>query len=484
MHYLPMDITRKTKGFEHTLNDKLPSRKSRRKNGSNGGPLIWIILIATFLIAVCGGAYYATSTSLFDKPEEKKPTPEKRMEAHDKTIVMLMGVDQREDDVGRSDTLMVAMLDPKKYKVALLSVPRDTRVKIKRYGYDKINSAYAYGGHQLTQSTVEDLIGVSVEHYVQIDVHAFQRIIDALGGVDIDVEKRMYYEDPWDDDGGLVIDLYPGEQHMDGETAITYVRYRDEEGDIGRIARQQKFMQAVLDKMTSPTIIPRLPAVVKEVFSCVETDMSLRQMLEFANSLIDAQKYGVETEMIPGIPMYIDGVSYWVPDLKKLRTTVAQTLDVTPSSSDVSAWEQEYREYQRALPSGATSMTLSDYNRRLSNDEDRTDEIRKRKEMVDSRQDDEDEDDDDRDDEPQRHNRRDGGNDDENTSERRNHGASNRSTDYDDTDDDYSNNHVDVNYESTRHHVPAPETTTSPEVTTSTESMPAPMLGLPEGKTP
>ena len=146
--------------------------------------------------------------------------------------VMVMGVDRRADDVGRSDTLMVAALDMDTSKAALLSIPRDTRVAIEDNGYDKINHAYAFGGHSLTQKTVENLLGVSMDHYILVDTKAFSRIIDAIGGVDLNVEKRMYYEDPWDDNGGLVIDLYPGEQHLDGDKAIQYVRYRD--GEAGR----------------------------------------------------------------------------------------------------------------------------------------------------------------------------------------------------------------------------------------------------------
>ena len=189
------------------------------------------------------------------------------MIAKDKVIVMIMGVDEREGDVGRSDTLMVATLDPKKKKAAILSIPRDTRVKIRGNGFDKINAAYAYGGYHLTKDTVENLLGVEMEHYVLINVKSFKKIIDAIGGVEINVEKRMYYEDVWDDDGGLLINLYPGMQHMDGNTAITYVRYRDEEGDIGRIARQQKFMQAVMDKITSPAIASILPSNARPINS-------------------------------------------------------------------------------------------------------------------------------------------------------------------------------------------------------------------------
>lgn len=248
--------------------------------------------------------------------------------ANDKATVMIMGVDERADDVGRSDTLMIATLDPDKNQAALLSVPRDTRVKIKGHGFDKINAAYAYGGRKLTQETIESLLNTHIDHYIKINVHGFTKIIDALGGIDIDVEKRMYYEDPWDDDGGLYIDLQPGMQHMDGKTAITYVRYRDEEGDIGRIKRQQNFMKAVMDKLVSPTIIPKLPAIVSAVSDSVETDMSVSEILSFLGTLQDAKDNGLKSEMLPGKPVYIEGISYWVPDISKTRQILANTLGI------------------------------------------------------------------------------------------------------------------------------------------------------------
>ena len=311
-----------------------------------------------FVAAAVAGALFASS-SLFDKTVNTKQK-ENMLVARDKTTVMIMGIDERGDDVGRSDTLMIATLDPKKHQAALLSIPRDTRVKIKGNGFDKINAAYAYGGYKLTQDTVENFLGTPMDHYVLINIQAFQRIIDAIGGVDIDVEKRMFYEDPWDDDGGLVIDLYPGEQHMDGKTAITYVRYRDEEGDIGRIERQQKFMKAVMDKVTSPAIIPQLPAVIREVLSSVKTDLSFRQLLELAGSLKEAHDNGLKTEMVQGRPLYIDEISYWIPDISKIRTTLADTLGITMSQNVRNAMEREEREYESSIPAGATEVPAGD----------------------------------------------------------------------------------------------------------------------------
>ena len=319
------------------------------------------ILLVCFIGAVLAGAYFATFSSSKDKRHARteEPPREELLTANDKTTIMIMGVDPREleHDVGRSDTLMIATIDPMLDKATLLSIPRDTRVHIERHGYDKINAAYAYGGEKLTKRTVEDFLGVNLDHYVLIDTRSFVKIIDAIGGVDIDVEKRMRYEDPYDDDGGLHIDLYPGMQHMDGKTAITYVRYRDEEGDIGRIERQQKFMKACMDKFISPSIITRLPALVSEVMDAIKTDMSITELLALAGTLRNAQKNGLVTEMVPGYPMYIDEISYWIPNVSAMRMTLAETLGVVPTRAIRSRWEETEREYASSIPKNAKKAT-------------------------------------------------------------------------------------------------------------------------------
>lgn len=270
--------------------------------------------------------------------------------------VMLMGVDRRADDVGRSDTLMVASIDMDKERAALLSVPRDTRVPLNG-GYEKINHAYAYGGHELTQASVESLLGLKIDHYILIDTKAFSRIVDAIGGVDIDVEKRMYYEDPWDDNGGLVIDLYPGEQHLDGDHAIQYVRYRDGEGDIGRIARQQKFMRAVLAELITPEVLPRLPKLIGEIASALETDMSVPELLSFAKDLKNLHANGLSAQMVPGRPAYIEDVSYWIPDITDTRELLVSELGLTLSDAAREKAEADEADYMAALPAG---LELSD----------------------------------------------------------------------------------------------------------------------------
>ncbi len=338
----------------------IPPRRTRTSHARRKKRRIWpwFLLFFCFVLAAVAGALFASS-SLLDKPAGDTAS-DGLLKVKDKTTIMIMGVDERDDDVGRSDTLMIATIDPKKDQAALLSIPRDTRVKIKGHGYDKINAAYAYGGHKLTESTVEGLLGVDVEHYIMINTKSFQKIIDAIGGIDIDVEKRMYYEDPWDDDGGLVINLRPGMQHMDGKTAMTYVRFRDEEGDIGRIKRQQKFMKACMDKLVSPSIIPKLPTVISEVMDSIKTDLSMRQLLEFAGTLKSAQKNGLKTEMVPGRPLYIDGVSYWIPNISELRTTLAETLGIPMNAAIRKHLDSIASEYENSIPSNATEVPASD----------------------------------------------------------------------------------------------------------------------------
>ena len=302
---------------------------------SSSGFFSFVLLLVLVFTTAVAGAYFATQT-IFDRPispKEVKFEPMYQpmdsddeedqteiMTLHDKTTVLIMGVDEREDDVGRSDTMMVAMLDPDSNRVSLISIPRDTRVRIRNRGYDKINAAYAYGGVSLAENTVENLIGVDIDHYFIVNTKNFSRIIDAIGGVDINVKDYMYYEDPWDDDGGLYIDFEPGLQHMDGKTAITYVRYRDSEGDIGRIERQQDFMRACMSKFMSPMIIPKLPGIIAEVTKSVKTDLSINELLAFAGTIHSAG--GLETAMAPGTPLYIDEISYWIPDVEYLRDIV------------------------------------------------------------------------------------------------------------------------------------------------------------------
>ena len=322
-------------------------RRSRRRDFTR-----LYILIAVMVAALAG----VFAANLFGEEENQQAAESGLTVESNFSHIMVMGVDRRSDDVGRSDTLMVVTVDTDAGKGEIMSLPRDTRVQIEKNGYDKINHAYAYGGSKLTRKTVEDLLGVPMDYYVLVDLKAFERIIDALDGIDINVEKRMYYEDPWDDNGGLVIDLYPGMQHLDGERAIQYVRYRDGEGDIGRINRQQHFMQAVMDKVLSPQIITKLPKIIEEVYSAVETDMPVSEMLSMAKLLPKVKANGLESEMVPGTPAYLEDVSYWLPDIMSLRQIIASQMGQELTGKALEKAKAVKAMYEKSLPEGLTVM--------------------------------------------------------------------------------------------------------------------------------
>ena len=278
-----------------------------------------------------------------DNPEStsaKKSSAVLPMLQKDMTI-MLLGVDERTEDVGRSDTLM--FLNLSEDKVSLLSIPRDTRVYIERHGYQKINAAYAHGGEKLTRSTLEDFLGVDVDRYVKINTSEFVKLIDVIGGIDIFVEKPMDYEDPWDDNGGLYIHLDEGLQHLNGEDAIKFVRYRDSEGDAGRVRRQQTFMKACAERLSDPSIILKLPEIFSMVMNAVETDLTSSEMLAIAGTLKSAESsHHVKTGTVPGYWQYIDGVSYLVPSPLRLGEVMEQNLGIDTDKKHFEKLSEEY----------------------------------------------------------------------------------------------------------------------------------------------
>ncbi len=321
------------------LEKRLVEQRKTRRNR-----FLLILTCLLLFISVAGATYYWSTGGKFEKARRAGANV---AGLPHKVNILVMGVDERSDDVGRSDTMFVVTVDTSSKQVSLLSIPRDTRVKIPGYGWDKINHAYAEGGHKLSQRAVEDLLGIPMDYYALINFAAFNKIVDAVGGVTIDVEKRMYYEDPYDN---LLIDLKPGEQKMDGRTAIKYVRYRDEEGDIGRITRQQNFIKAMLKEVTSPFILPRIPGIIREVNSAIQTDMTTAEMLNLAKLLNDAAKSGLKVETVPGKPAYISDISYWLPDINELRNYVALSQGMTADEKYVSTARTMASQYERSIP--------------------------------------------------------------------------------------------------------------------------------------
>ncbi len=246
--------------------------------------------------------------------------------------ILLLGADSREkNDPGRADTIILVRLDPATKHVRLLSLPRDTRVTIPGHGINKLNQAssgyYRGGGTALLVDTIKtDLLpGLRIDYTVETDFAGFAAIIDALGGVTIDVEERMLYKGV-----DVAIDLQPGIQHLDGEEALEYARFRmDAVGDFGtwsgkdhgRVARQKKLLAAIIDQTKEVRTLMRLPAIIRSVQAAVTTDMSFSVMARIAMTYKDVAQADVESVPFPGLPQYVDGISYVVPNTDALRTT-------------------------------------------------------------------------------------------------------------------------------------------------------------------
>lgn len=331
-----------------------PQQDSRR----SGKRRFFIFILLFVLLLLTGLASYALAEFLFapDPPPATVPVKQQnsvQLPPHRKINILLLGINERRNDIGRSNVTCLLTLDTDSKGVSLLWVPRDSRVNIPGYEWNKIGHAYTYGGPDLARRTVEDLLGVNIDYYVAVNMLGFSRVIDAVGGVDLMIDKRMYYYDPYDEgevDNNGLIDLRPGQQHLDGNTALQYVRFRhDEMGDIGRIERQHKFARALLGQLASPSTIPRLPDIFREINTTLKTDIPLSQFLSFGKIAGDAYRRGLITNMAPGHPVYIDGISYWLPDVVAARRQVASMQSLPQDERFLQAAERKAAEYKVEL---------------------------------------------------------------------------------------------------------------------------------------
>ncbi|HHY41856.1 MAG TPA: LCP family protein [Thermoanaerobacterales bacterium] len=231
--------------------------------------------------------------------------------------ILLLGMDagtigaKEEYNRYRTDTIMVISIDKKNKDVKILSVPRDTRVRIDGYGIQKINAAMAFGGTDLAVKTVKDFLGVPIHNYVAVKLSSFRNIVDALGGVEVDIQQPMKYSDPA---GDIYINLSPGKQVLDGKKAEQFVRFRGyPEGDIGRIKAQQQFMEALVNTVLRPSTILKLPKLIDIVLDNVETDLQPLELANLANFARQIKQENIKMYMIPGEGKYISGISYFIP---------------------------------------------------------------------------------------------------------------------------------------------------------------------------
>lgn len=204
----------------------------------------------------------------------------------------------KEDDFGNSDTLILAGINPFKRKVNLVSIPRDTYVYIRGYGDKKINAAYLIGGPNFSSQVISDNFGVKTTGYVSLNLNAISQIVDALGGIEVEVDRDMYYRDKR---GGVFINLKEGKQILTGKQAADFLRFRlDALGDVARIRRQQRFLKTLVTQMIKPKSITKAPQFLPIIKSSTKSNLSPIKLVKLANLVRTMQPADITFQTLPG----------------------------------------------------------------------------------------------------------------------------------------------------------------------------------------
>lgn len=307
------------------MNSRTHKRQGRKKK--KWGRWVAIILIA-FLLITGGFIYYLydkvsdTITAMHD-PLARDNDPDRQKELttifkDNKSVnVLLLGVDERPGDRGRSDTIILLSLNPNTDSMAMLSVPRDTYVNIPGRGMDKINHAYAFGDVDLSVQTFEEAFNLPVHYYARVNMEGFKQGVDAIGGVTIQNDQEF-------SQGGN--QFSKGSVHLNGSQALDYIRMRknDPRGDLGRNDRQRKVVTAAINELASFSSITKVGDILNILGGNVKTDLDMKSMQTLFTDYRGARN-NVKTIEVSGSGQTISGIWYYrVSDeeFNRIRTEV------------------------------------------------------------------------------------------------------------------------------------------------------------------
>ena len=284
--------------------------------------------IVLLLLIVGAGAYaysvYHSLTSAvntmhqpIEREKSEKRTEDITLTKQDPFSVLMLGVDERAGDIGRSDTMIVLTVNPKQNSIKMLSIPRDTRTEIVGRGtVDKINHAYAFGREEMSIATVENLLDIPIDYYVKVNMEGFKDIVDAVGG--IQVNNNLDFSQ----DGHH---FATGQINLNGEEALSFVRMRHEDpnGDFGRQERQRQVIQGVINKGASFSSLTRFGGIFAALGNNVRTDVTFDEMLEIQKNYRNS--FGsIEQLQLTGKGTKIKGIYYL--EVPKDNIQAAQTV--------------------------------------------------------------------------------------------------------------------------------------------------------------
>lgn len=274
--------------------------------------------------------------------------------------IMVLGRDTRdaEADAGRADIIMLVHLDPERNTCSLLSIPRDCWVEIPGHGEDKINAAYAYGGEELMIKTISSFLGAEINHYVTLDFEGFMELIDALGGVDITIERPIV-----DPKSGA--NFSAGNHHLTGEQALAYTRSRSTElGDIGRIQRQQQLFREIIKQKLNVRYLSSVPYYFNILVDNTRTDLDILTILKYSKAVLSFNSENFETSIIPSQPDWKKNgtISVQIPDIEEARAMWQRILKGEPAGK----YNAEYTEVDE-IPDTMTQNTRYNFRIKVKN---------------------------------------------------------------------------------------------------------------------
>lgn len=232
--------------------------------------------------------------------------------------MMLMGSDTRDRSVegyGRSDSNIIARVDPKEYKVTLLSIPRDTKIEIPGYGTQKFNAAYAFNGPAGAIEAAEDLLDIEISHYAEVSFDDLAHLVDAVGGVTVENESRIDNK-KCDWDGNHYV-IEEGTQHLSGGAALTFARNRDyPDGDFTRQKHQRMVIEAIAQEVLNAPLTS-MPGIIEAAVNCVVTDLDVMDIIGLAQNFAKADELTMYSCMLPSYTKTIKGISFVINDEEK-----------------------------------------------------------------------------------------------------------------------------------------------------------------------